>query len=255
MTRGRDKRVKAVDNAIDVLDAIVALDGAGVTELSEQLDISKSAIYKHLSTLEERDYVVRTNDDGYDLGLRWLRFGGYARHRLPALPRIQTAVSELANETGELVLFSTLSNARSMPLYHARGEHAVLTDSYTGSELPLHCTASGKAILAAMGDDAADVLDGQELSRQTEATITDRGELASRLETVRQQGFALEDQERIDGMRGIGAAVTNQRTGEVLGALALTGPAHRVAGDKFRETFPKLVANRAREIEINITYE
>jgi DNA-binding IclR family transcriptional regulator len=255
MTTDTEARVKSVDNALDVLDAIVELNGAGVTELADRLEISKSAIYKHLSTLEARGYVVRTENDDYDLSFRWLRFGGYGRKRVPSLQRIQTATRELANETDELLLFATFSNNSSMSLYHSRGEKAVVTDSYTGKDLPLHCTASGKAMLAAMGPDAEPVLDEIELSRHTDNTITDRAELVDELETIRQQGFALEDQERIDGMRGIGAAVTDEHTGEVIGAFALTGPAHRVEGEKFREKYPKLLVNRARELEINITYE
>lgn len=249
------KRVKALDNALNILDAIVAQQGAGITELAEEVDISKSAIYKHLSTLEERGYVVRTDAKKYDLGLPWLTYGGYARNRLLPLQRIQTAVFELANETEELLIFSTLINNSSMPLYHARGEHAVTTDSYAGVKLPVHCTATGKAILAAMDEQADDVLDEIELQPYTSNTITDRSEFEAELEQIRSQGYSLENQERIDGMRGIGAAITNETTGEVLGALALTGPSHRVAGERFRESFPKLIANRAREIEINITYE
>jgi len=249
------KRVKALDNAMDIVDAITRLQGAGVTELSEEVGISKSAVYKHLSTLERRGYVVRTIDQKYDLGLPWLTYGGYARNRALPIQRIQTVVRELATETGELVLFSTLVNNSSMPLYHARGEHAVTTDSYAGVELPLHCTATGKAILAAMGDRANPVLDQIDLDRCTDNTHTTRSELDGDLDRIREHGYSLEDEERIDGMRGVGAAITNEKTGEVLGAIALTGPTHRVNGEWFRESIPNLLANQAREIELNITYE
>lgn len=251
----RNDRIKAVHNTLQLLELILELDGAGITELAESAHMSKSAIYKHLSTLEDHGYIIQMEDGTYDLSLRWLRFGGYARRQQTPLLRLQTAVRELANETDELVLFSTYSNDRSMPLYHARGEYAVTTDSHAGVELPLHCTATGKAMLAAMGTDAKGVLDRIELTSETENTITDPEVLLNELTEIREQGFALEDQERIEGMRGIGAAVTNERTDEVLGAIALTGPTHRVEGERFRDTFPKLIANRAREIEINITYE
>lgn len=248
-------QVKALDNTLDLLDALRRRRGAGVTELVDDVDLSKSAVYKHLSTLEARGYVVRTDDNKYDLGLPWLTYGGYARNRLLPVQRIQTAVRELANETEELVIFSTLVDGASMPVYHARGEHAVTTDSYAGARLPVHCTATGKSILATMDDRAAEVLDDIELTARTSNTITDRSAFESELARIRERGFSLEDEERIDGMRGIGAAIRNETTGEVLGALALTGPSHRVEGERFRETFPKLVANRAREIELNITYE
>lgn len=251
----RNDRIKAVHNTLHLLNTIVELDGAGITDLADHADISKSAVYKHLSTLEDHGYVVQLADGTYDLSLRWLRFGGYARKQQTPLHRLQTTVWELANETDELVVFSACSNDQSMPVYHARGEQAVTTDSYAGIELSLHCTASGKAMLAAMGAEVSQVLDRIELTEETANTITDREMLLDELEEIRDQGFALEDQERIEGMRGIGAAVTNERTDEVLGAIALTGLTHRVEGERFHDTFPKLIANRAREIEINITYE
>lgn len=249
------KRVKSLENALDIVDAITRLRGAGVTELAREVDISKSAIYKHLSTLERRGYVVRIDEKKYDLGLPWLTYGGYARNRMVPLHRIQGVLRELANETGELILFSALVNDASMPLYHARGEHAVTTDSFAGVQLPLHCTATGKAILAVLGDRADPVLDRIELEAYTENTLTDRAELEADLERTREQGYSLEDEERIEGMRGVGAAITNEMTGEVLGAIALTGPSHRVDDERFEESLPLLVANQAREIEINVTFE
>jgi DNA-binding IclR family transcriptional regulator len=249
------ERVKALNHTLDILNAMADLNGASVTELAEEVGISKSAIYKHLTTLEQWGYVVQLANDRYDLGIQWLRYGGYARDRLFPLQRIQTAIRELANETEELVLFSTLTNGASMPIYHVRGEHAVKTDSYAGIRLPVHCTATGKAILAAMGEQAAAILDGIELTAHTENTITDRASFENDLAEIRDQGFALEDQERIEGMRGIGAAIKNETTEEILGALAVTGPTHRIKDERFTRRFPEMIANRAREIEINITYK
>lgn len=248
-------RISAVETTFAILDALVDLRGAGVTELAEAVDISKSAVYKHLATLEERGFVVQTENNTYQVGIYPLTYGGYARNQLFPFQRIQTAVRELATKTDELVLFSTLTDTVSMPLYHARGEHAVTTDSYPGARLPVHCTASGKAILAAMGERAEPVLSEADLSRQTQNTIIDRAELEEQLTQVRERGYSLEDEERIDGMRGIGAPITDETTGDVLGALALTGPTHRIKDEQFEDTLPELLANRAREIEINITYE
>lgn len=247
-------RIKTLDHTLDILDALVELDGGGVSRIAERVDLSKGAVHKHLATLADRGYLVRGPGDTYDLSVSWLRYGGYARSRSFPIQRVQTAVWDIATETGELALFSTLSGGASMPVYHARGEHAVTTDSYSGNELPVHCTASGKAMLAA-ADDPEQILAGTTLRARTERTVTDRATLRQDLEEIRAQGFALEDQERIDGMRGIGVAVTNDLTGEVLGSVAITGPTHRIQGERFHEQFPQLVRNRVRELELNVTHE
>lgn len=250
-----ENRIKAVDNALDILDALAKLGSGGVTELTDEVNVSKSAVYKHLATLEARGYVARSGSDSYELGLPWLTYGGHARKRALPFQRIQTAVKDIADETGELVVFAAFSGESTMPLYQVRGEHAVTTDSHAGAELPVHATATGKAILAAMGEDSMAVLDAVELEQYTENTVTDRAALETDLEEIRERGFSLEDEERIEGMRGAGAAVANENTGEVVGAFALTAPRHRLRGDRFREAVPELIANRAREVEINITYE
>lgn len=116
MGRSPENRIKAVDNAIDILDVITRLDGE-VTELTEEVDIFKSAVYKHLATL---------------------------------------------------------SGGSTMPICLVRGEHAVTTDSHAGVELPVPATATSKAILAVLGEDASSVLDAAEFTQFTGHTYTDR---------------------------------------------------------------------------------
>lgn len=247
--------VNATDNTLDILEGLRELGGARVSELADYLDLSKSTVHDHLATLKNRRYVVQDGDI-YDVGLRWLRFGGYARKKEKLYQHGKSAVDQLADETEELAIIAVNRSGRSIPIYQARGSQAVTTDSYVGQELPIYCTASGKAILARVASSTRDkILSEVELRRYTRNTVVDPDELRGDLEHARECGYILEDQERIEGMRGIGVPLRIERTGEVAGALAMTGPTHRINGDRFRNTLPELVADIAREVEINITFE
>lgn len=247
--------VRAVEHTLAVLEALKQLDGARVSELDARLDLSKSTIHNHLATLRHNGYVVKEKDTYY-AGLRWLSLGGYARDRLGLYRTAKRPVDAVAKQTQELALVTTEEGGRSIYLYQARGERAVTTDSYAGIELPMHCTGTGKAMLAAMPDERVDrILDTHGLPAQTANTITDREVLFEELATVHEQEYALDDGERIEGMRGIGVPLRGEETGALFGALSITGPANRIKGEYFRTELPELLHRTAREIEINMSFQ
>lgn len=248
-------RVKAIGTTLEILEILRDANGARVTEIADEVGVSKSTVHDHLVTLRERGFVEQ-DGNRYEVGLRWLRFGGHARDDLELFRHAQIPVHNLAGETEELAIVSAFHANNSIPIYQARGSRAVTTDSHAGLELPIHCTATGKAMLASLSEATFEaVLAEIELERHAKNTIVDEDELREDVRLTRERGFSLDDEERIDGMRGIGASITHEGSGEVLGALAMTGPTHRIRGDRYREEYPQLVSNLAREIEINVTHQ
>lgn len=246
--------VQAVEHTCALLQALYDLDGAGVTELADRIDLSKSTIHNHLGTLEHNGYVVREGPT-FHLSYRFLTLGGMRRDANQLYRNAKVHVEELAEETGELVAVSTEEHGMNVYLDLSAGQHAVATDIHLGTRLPLHSLASGKAILAAFPDErVAAIIDEHGLPPSTPNTITDRDQLFEELELTRERGYAIDNEERIAGMRAVAAAVRDEADGSVMGAIVVAGSTNRVAGEYFRETLPELVARRAREIEINVTY-
>lgn len=251
---GGEKTVGAVENALGVLEALVALDGAGVTELAEELALSKSTIHNHLQTLLRRGYVAKEGTE-YHVGLNAVTLGGYARdhHKLYLVG--WSVVNRVADQTGELALVTTENAGRTMILYQARGNKAVTTDSYMGICLPLHSTATGKAILSQMSPAAVDrLLEGYPMEPATENTVTDPEVLKEQVAEVRETRVSFDDEERILGMRAVASPIVDRETGEVAGALAVTGPSSRVQGERFREELPDIIKRNAEMIEVDYTY-
>jgi DNA-binding IclR family transcriptional regulator len=254
MTDDEPRSIRAVDNAFAVVEALKGREEAGVSELARELDRSKSTVHRHLKALERHELVIE-RDGRYRLGLRWLDVGGAVRKRHRLYKTGKADADELAAKTGELVAVTTYEYGRSVYLYQVKGRKALTTDSHLGVRFPLHCTAAGKSMLAHFpADRVRELVETSGLPAETANTITDPDELFEALRRIRDRGVALDDEERLEGTRGIGAPILRKDTGEVLGAVAICGPPTRLQGDRFREELPQLVRETANVIEVNSTF-
>lgn len=254
-TEGAESRtLSTVDTSIDVVRALKALDGATAVELVEQLDTSKSTVYNHLSTLRENQLVVKDGDT-YELSLQFLLLGNYILNQNVLYSVGKKEVDKLAERTGEYVHLSAEQHGRRISLHKAQGKNAVGTE-YQESQLQkpdhLHSSATGKAILAQLSRDRVEeICDQYGLPKRTENTITSRSELFEALEEIRERGYSYNDEEEIEGLRAVGAPITNPN-GAVLGALSISGPTSRLTGERFRTEVPEMVVSTANIIEVNI---
>ena len=251
---GSSRTLKTVETAFEVIRALETLDGAGVTELANHLNMSKSTTHNHLATLRQRDVVVKRADQ-YELGLQFLLLGEYVRNQNLLYKHGKEEIQELAESTGEYANLFTEEHGTGINLYKVRGENAV-GSGYQTAKLQhpdyLHSTATGKAILAYLSrEQVHDILDRHGLPRQTSNTITTREALFEELGDVRERGYAYNDEEEVEGLRAVGAPITD-RHGEVLGSLSVSGPTSRLEGEEFHDHIPELVTSTANVVEVNI---
>lgn len=249
-----ETEIGAVRNTSRILETIIELRGASLKQLDAEISLSKSTIHTHLQTLDDIGYV-RKESDTYTIGMGAVQLGGFARDNHVLSEVAREPANQIAHESGELAMVTVPNRGKSMYLYQARGQNAVTTDSYLGIRLPMHCTGSGKAMLAEMDQDRVQsVLDETDLTEFTPNTITDPATLADELDQIRAEGVAYDDEERISGMRGVSAPITDRNTGEIAGSISLTGPTSRLKGEVFREELPELVKRVAEMIEVDYTY-
>lgn len=246
------KTIKATETVFSIVEYIAENDGAGVTEIADQLEKSKSTIHDHLRTLEMNEYVVK-KDDQYMLGYRFLSLGGKARQRSTLHEIAKPEINWLTEETGETACVATEEYGKVVYLYQARGERAVTTDSQTGTRVLPHCTALGKAMLAHYPEEEVNtLLETHGLPQRTANTHTTQKELFKELETIRERGYAFDNEERIEGLRCVAVPVTD--SDQVWGALSVSGPAKRFQNEWYRKELPELIHRAVRVIEINLTY-
>lgn len=253
MTDASAPAVKSVETTFRIIEALHDSGGAGVTELASALSYPKSTVHNHLQTLERNEYVV--NDDGtYRVGCRFLELGAHARDRRAIYEVAKPEVDRIAEETGELSGVVVEEHGRGVFLHRAKGDRAVHVDTYAGKRIYLHGAALGKAILAHLPEERVDdIIDRHGLPALTDNTITDRDELAAELADVRETGIAFDDEERLDGLRSVGAAITGSN-GDVLGAVSVAGPTTRLQDERFHEELPDAVRSAVNVIDLNVTY-
>lgn len=246
--------VGALETAIEILEYLKDAGGATLTQLDDDLPYAKSTIYRHLSTLQEKGYVEK-NTDQYDVSLRLLDLVAYKRERNPMFLAGRSVVDELAQRVSERASMVVSERGRAIKCYIAESSRSVTTDSRLGLSMYMHCTADGKAILAHKDKEYVDrVVDEIGLEAMTDNTVTDREQLREELEEIREKGISLDNQERLPGVRGIAAPVIDKESGEVYGSFGITGPATRIEGETFHETYPTQVRRAADEIALNIQY-
>lgn len=253
MTKKAKQPVKSTETTFEILEALQELDGAGVTELSEYLDLPKSNVHNYLSTLKQEEYVLKDGST-YRIGIRFLELGAYARNRMDIYQIAKPEVEKLAEETGELANLLVEEHGRGSYLHRAHGDQAVQVEAYAGTRVHLHSTALGKAILAYLPNDRVEeILDIHGMPPSTEETVTDRTVLFNQLETIQEQGYALDDEERLKGLRCVAAPILSNQD-RVLGAISISGPTNRMQDERFSETVPTKLLKAVNVIELNVTY-
>jgi DNA-binding IclR family transcriptional regulator len=245
--------VGATEKTLRILTALKELDGAGVTELAQELDISKGTVHNHLATLEDHEYVV--NEGGtYKLGLRFLELGEYTRQESRLLEIAKPKVDQLATQTGEIANLMIEQHGRGIYLYISRGEKAVNLDTTVGTRQYLHTSALGKSILSEMPEAQFEgVLQRHGLPAMTPNTVTTRDALEAELDEIRERGVAFDGEERAEGIRCVAAPITDNH-GNLRGSVSVSGPSTRMKDDRFRSEIPEAVQNVATVIGIDASY-
>lgn len=250
---GARKTIQAVEKSLTILDALHRRDGAGVTALVEEVDLSMGAISHHLATLEQHG-LVTTVDGQYRPTIRFLSYGARARERSQVYQIAREGVDELARETGEIVRLAVERDDQGFCLYQSLGDAVSDPWTYTGMSEPLYRTAGGKALLAAFDDERFEAyLDAVEFVPETANTVTDAGELREEVETIRETNIAYDDEEHIEGVRCVGTSITDE-SGTLLGSISVSGRSERIDDTRFREAIPRELQNIAGVVGISSTY-
>lgn len=253
MTRKAKNPVTTSEKTLRLLTVLKDMDGGNVTELADRLEMSKGTVHSHLATLYEHGFVIK-NDGTYDLSLRLLDLGGYARNKMELFKEAEPEVNKLANEAGELANLMTEQHGMGIYLHRAKGSQAIDLNTYIGLRVHLHWTALGLAILANLPDERVDeILERHGLPSQTRKTVTSRETLEQRLELIRDRGYAVDDEELLAGLRCVAAPITDS-SNEVQGAVSISAPKSRMQGQRFEEEIPDLVSRAANVIELNMNY-
>ncbi|RKD88022.1 IclR family transcriptional regulator [Halopiger aswanensis] len=249
MGRQAKHPVRTTEKSLEIISTLNRLGEARLTELADELNFGKSAVHNHLSTLEEHGYVIKENNT-YRLSLKFLDIGGQIRGEMDVYKVAEPKVKELAEESGELVHLVIEEDGRGVYLCRAKGERAVDLDTYIGCHHLMHSSAFGKAILSHLPKERVDeIIDQHGLPEVTPKTITSRDELFDELERTQERGFAVDDEERLEGLRCIAAPI--RFNSDVVGAISISAPTARIDDDWESNDFVEPLRRATNVIELN----
>ncbi len=233
-SKGSPYQVQVLDRAVAILETLAARDeDLSLFEIAERLRLHKSTIHRLLMVLERHRLVERRADGGkYGLGLRLFEFGSKAFTRLGLGERARPHLEKLAAETGETAHLCILDGGGVLYLEKVEPSRTVRVPSSVGQRNPAHCTAVGKALLAYLPERNLEaLLESRGLKAYTRNTITTPALLQRELRTIRQRGYAIDDEEIEEGLRCVGAPVRDH-SGRVVASMSIAGPAFRVTRAK-----------------------
>lgn len=230
--QGRSGGIQSVDRAIQILEILARNGRTGVGEVAAELGVHKSTASRLLSALESRDLVEQDTSRGkYDVGVGMLRLASTVSARLSIVQRARPSLERLADEFGETANLAVARSGHAVNVDQSMGRSPLTTYDWIGNATPLHATASGKILLAAMTPaERARVLGRRPLPEHTPATITSRRALDAELRKVTESGRAATRGELVDGLNAAAVAVLDHR-GVVVGSISLSGPAVRFDPD------------------------
>lgn len=220
----RPRGIQSIARAAGILRALErSPEGLGITELATATELPKSTVHRIVAALAEEELVAKSVDGRVRLGSAIARLGGAAHEALGE--RLRPVLLGLRRKLDETVDLSVLDGAAARFVDQVPAPRRLRATSAIGELFPLHCTANGKALLAAMPAETAEALLPPRLPRLTPRTIVTRTELFEELDRVRETGLAFDREEHTAGICAVGVSVP--AGSDPLAAISVPVPAQR----------------------------
>jgi len=250
--------MNSIEKSIQILNYLSnAKRSVGITELSSKLLFPKSTVHRILNSLLNYSLVDKEkNTSKYKLGLQILEYSISFYDSFDFRQIAKPILKKVCIETS----FTT-----SLTIWQSY--HSICIDSVTpsqepnthqlfvevGKEMPLHCTASGKTLLAYQHpEEIKRIINKNPLKKYTPNTITEPGKLMIHLLDIKNKGFGICDEELEEGIKAIAAPIKNIN-GEIIASITITGLAIRMSSINM-ERLVKIVTNSAQEISNRLGY-
>ncbi|MCC7353348.1 MAG: IclR family transcriptional regulator [Anaerolineae bacterium] len=232
---GRD--IQSLARGLDILTTLAESDRPmGVTEIAQALNVDKSTAFRLLSTLANRGFVAQEPDTRrYRPDLRIVELSRRVLDRIELRSIAKPPLKRLQRLTGESAHLAVLADGRAVYIDQEESNATLSVNAEIGRQAPAHCTAIGKSLIAYMSqEELSHFLGAEGLTRYTPRTITTLRELIPHLESVRERGYAVDDEEFDAGVRCLAAPIRDYRR-KVIASIGISGPASRMTLDRMPE--------------------
>lgn len=229
--------IQSLERAMRTLETIAAHGGVlGVSQIAAHSGLAVPTIHRIVRTLVDLGYLRQEPSRQYALGPRLLLLADSSASILTSTARPH--LTRLVDELGETANLAMLDSGQVVYVAQVPSRHAMRMFTEVGARVLPHCTAVGKALLAAQSPDRVRVLlERNGMPRRTEHTITDPELYLEQLRVVAREGYSLDDGEQEIGVRCVAVPVL---ASSVQLAMSVSGPAPRMTAALVDRAVPLL---------------
>lgn len=223
--------IQSVDRSLAILEHLSG-GASSVSEVAEALGIHKSTAFRLLATLETRGFVTQEAERGkYRLGMTLVHLAATVTADLD-LGRLARPICKALSETAqETVNLAVLEQNQVINIDQVIGSSGVVSVNWTGRRNPIHCTSTGKVLLAYLPDTKKYL---ENLEPCTKYSVTDAKKLEEQLGDIHTHGYGFTIEELELGLSAVAAPIWSAKN-DVIAAVCISGPSYRITKERITE--------------------
>lgn len=247
--------VQSIERALVILEIVSDyIDGLGITEISNRVNLHKSTIHRLLSTLIYKGYIIQDPETlKYKTTLKLYELGYKKVAKADILTASKPYTRMLKTFTNEVVHLVVRDGNEIVYIDKVEAENKITMASTIGKRNALYRTSVGKAILSYLSiEDIVKIWKESTIIKKTPNTIDNLDQMIEELHKVKKLGYAVDEEEDEIGIRCIGAAILN-KDGIAEGAISISGPTTRITKELV-SIYGEQVKNYALQISKELGY-
>lgn len=232
--------INAVDRTLDIIEYIHKYDGGvSISQISKDLNLYKSTVYRTLATLENRGYIEQDQrSELYSLGSKFYVLSGIAGENKKLSSLILPYMKRLNDKYGESVNLGRIERDedgiyRLIIIGECESKHSLSAKVNIGAMHECYCASLGKCLLAFSKDIDLSPYKNRKLEKFTDTTITTFSGLKKELEKIKENGYSIDNEEREVGLYCVGVPI--MCGGYSIAAMSISGPTSRIKDKNFEE--------------------
>jgi len=250
--------MNSIEKSIQILNYLSNTErGVGITELSSRLLFPKSTVHRILKSLANYSLVDQEKETSkYRLGLQILEYSNSFYNSFDFRQIAKPFLKKICSETGLTTFLTAWYNGRSICIDSIAPSRNANTHLFveTGKEMPFHCAASAKMLLACQpSEDIKRIIKEKTLPKYTSKTIINPKKLEEHLLKIRHKGFSICNEELEEGIKAISVPVKNINK-EAIASITITGLSKRISSSNIKK-FIKILINSSQELSGMLGYK
>lgn len=247
-------RVQSIDRAMSILECFSEnRRELKLSEIAKMLDLNKSTVHGIITTLKYHRLIDQDElTQRYRLGIRFLEFGDVIINSMDIRNVAYPVIEDVCGRIEETVNLGMIDGSDVIYIEMKECSKSIRISSKIGLRIPAYATADGRIILCYMEKDKLAKTLPKRLKKFTVNTVTDKRKLMHRFSEMRENGYAIDNEEVVQGIKCVAAPIFDHK-GDALYSLSAIGPSIRMTDDKIKD-LKIIMKEAANEISRRIGY-